>query len=45
MKAEVKATCSRPLIEYSVRAGCGETPYLKLPTQMFGDRLLIANAI
>ena len=25
-------------------AGCGETPYLKLVTQMFGDRMLIANA-
>jgi pyruvate-ferredoxin/flavodoxin oxidoreductase len=35
----------RPLFEYSGScAGCGETPYLKLLTQMFGDRLLIANA-
>ncbi|MDR1891275.1 MAG: pyruvate:ferredoxin (flavodoxin) oxidoreductase [Puniceicoccales bacterium] len=35
----------RPLFEYSgACAGCGETPYLKLLTQMFGDRLLIANA-
>src|SRR4029453_3295929 len=25
-------------------AGCGETPYLKLLTQLFGDRLLVANA-
>src|SRR6185369_965334 len=25
-------------------AGCGETPYLKLLTQLFGDRLMIANA-
>jgi pyruvate-ferredoxin/flavodoxin oxidoreductase len=34
-----------PLIEYSgACAGCGETPYLKLLTQLFGDRLLIANA-
>ena len=32
----------RPLFEYSgACAGCGETPYLKLLTQMFGDRLLI----
>jgi pyruvate-ferredoxin/flavodoxin oxidoreductase len=35
----------RPLFEYSGScAGCGETPYLKLLTQIFGDRLLIANA-
>jgi pyruvate-ferredoxin/flavodoxin oxidoreductase len=34
-----------PLFEYSgACAGCGETPYLKLMTQLFGDRLLIANA-
>ncbi|HXV64543.1 MAG TPA: 4Fe-4S dicluster domain-containing protein, partial [Vicinamibacteria bacterium] len=34
-----------PLLEYSgACAGCGETPYLKLLTQLFGDRLLIANA-
>ncbi len=35
----------RPLFEYSgACAGCGETPYLKLLTQLFGDRLLIGNA-
>ncbi len=35
----------RPLIEFSgACAGCGETPYLKLLTQLYGDRLLIANA-
>ena len=35
----------RPLFEYSgACAGCGETPYLKLLSQLFGDRLLIANA-
>jgi pyruvate-ferredoxin/flavodoxin oxidoreductase len=35
----------RPLFEYSgACAGCGETPYMKLLTQLFGDRLLIANA-
>ncbi len=35
----------RPLFEYSgACTGCGETPYLKLLTQLFGDRLLIANA-
>ncbi|MCP4205230.1 MAG: pyruvate:ferredoxin (flavodoxin) oxidoreductase [bacterium] len=34
-----------PLFEYSgACAGCGETPYVKLMTQLFGDRLLIANA-
>lgn len=36
---------SLPLFEYSgACAGCGETPYLKLLTQLLGDRLLIANA-
>jgi pyruvate-ferredoxin/flavodoxin oxidoreductase len=35
----------QPLFEYSgACAGCGETPYLKLMTQLFGDRALIANA-
>jgi pyruvate-ferredoxin/flavodoxin oxidoreductase len=34
-----------PLFEFSgACAGCGETPYLKLLSQLFGDRLLIANA-
>jgi pyruvate-ferredoxin/flavodoxin oxidoreductase len=34
-----------PLFEYSGACnGCGETPYLKLLTQLLGDRLLIANA-
>ncbi len=34
-----------PLFEYSgACAGCGETPYVKLLTQLFGDRMLIANA-
>jgi pyruvate-ferredoxin/flavodoxin oxidoreductase len=34
-----------PLFEYSgACAGCGETPYLKLLTQLYGDRLIIANA-
>jgi pyruvate-ferredoxin/flavodoxin oxidoreductase len=34
-----------PLFEYSGACeGCGETPYLKLLTQLFGDRLLVANA-
>jgi pyruvate-ferredoxin/flavodoxin oxidoreductase len=36
---------AQPLFEFSgACAGCGETPYIKLLTQLFGDRLLIANA-
>ena len=35
----------RPLFEFSgACSGCGETPYVKLMTQLFGDRALIANA-
>jgi pyruvate-ferredoxin/flavodoxin oxidoreductase len=35
----------RPLFEFSSAcAGCGETPYLKLLSQLFGDRALVANA-
>ena len=35
----------QPLFEYSgACAGCGETPYIKLLTQLFGDRAIIANA-
>ena len=35
----------QPLLEYSgACAGCGETPYAKLITQLFGDRMFIANA-
>jgi pyruvate-ferredoxin/flavodoxin oxidoreductase len=35
----------RPLFEFSgACAGCGETPYIKLLTQLFGDRTVIANA-
>lgn len=35
----------QPLFEFSgACAGCGETPYLKLLTQLFGDRTIIANA-
>lgn len=34
-----------PLFEFSgACAGCGETPYIKVLTQLFGDRLLVANA-
>jgi pyruvate-ferredoxin/flavodoxin oxidoreductase len=36
---------SQPLIEFSgACAGCGETPYTKLITQLFGDRMMCANA-
>lgn len=36
---------SQPLFEFSgACAGCGETPYVKLVTQLFGDRMLVANA-
>ncbi len=35
----------QPLLEYSgACAGCGETPYAKLATQLYGDRMYIANA-
>ena len=35
----------QPLFEFSgACAGCGETPYFKLMSQLFGDRALIANA-
>ena len=36
---------NKPLLEFSgACSGCGETPYVKLLTQMFGDRMMIANA-
>ncbi|MDK2985785.1 MAG: pyruvate-ferredoxin/flavodoxin oxidoreductase [Clostridia bacterium] len=36
---------AQPLLEFSgACAGCGETPYAKLVTQLFGDRMVIANA-
>lgn len=36
---------AQPLFEFSgACAGCGETPYVKLITQLFGDRMMIANA-
>ncbi|MCK4977108.1 MAG: 4Fe-4S dicluster domain-containing protein, partial [Anaerolineales bacterium] len=35
----------QPLFEFSgACAGCGETPYIKLLTQLFGDRMVVANA-
>ncbi len=46
LKLDVKGSqFLRPLFEYSgACAGCGETPYVKLLTQLFGDRALIGNA-
>jgi len=46
LKLDVKhVQLAQPLFEFSgACAGCGETPYLKLASQMFGDRMLIANA-
>jgi pyruvate-ferredoxin/flavodoxin oxidoreductase len=36
---------NKPLFEFSgACAGCGETPYVKLATQLFGDRMIVANA-
>jgi len=36
---------AQPLFEFSgACSGCGETPYIRLATQLFGDRMLIANA-
>ncbi len=45
-RATVKGSqFARPLFEYSgACAGCGETPYVKLLSQLFGDRALIGNA-
>ncbi len=45
-KSSVKGTqFEEPLFEFSgACAGCGETPYAKLITQLFGDRMVIANA-
>ena len=36
---------AQPLFEFSgACAGCGETPYMKLVTQLYGDRMMVANA-
>ena len=41
----LKTQFLKPYFEFSgACAGCGETPYIKLLTQLFGDRLIIANA-
>ncbi|MDH4065967.1 MAG: pyruvate:ferredoxin (flavodoxin) oxidoreductase, partial [Acidobacteriota bacterium] len=46
VKSDIKSTqFLEPLFEYSgACSGCGETPYIKLLTQLFGDHLLMANA-
>ena len=46
IRPDVKSTqFLQPLFEYSgACAGCGETPYIKLMTQLYGDRLVVANA-
>ncbi len=46
LRADVKGSQFRqPLFEFSgACTGCGETPYVKLLTQLYGDRLLVANA-
>ncbi|HEX6819584.1 MAG TPA: pyruvate:ferredoxin (flavodoxin) oxidoreductase [Ktedonobacterales bacterium] len=45
MTAIKNAQLAEPLFEFSgACSGCGETPYLKLLTQLFGDHLLVANA-
>jgi len=46
VKGDIKSTqFLEPLFEYSgACSGCGETPYIKLLTQLFGDHLLMANA-
>ena len=46
LKLDVKhVQLCQPLFEFSgACSGCGETPYLKLASQMFGDRMLVANA-
>ena len=45
-KSTVKGSqFSKPLFEFSgACAGCGETPYVKVVTQLFGDRMIVANA-
>ncbi len=46
VKLDLKGTqFLQPLFEYSgACSGCGETPYIKLMTQLFGDRAIVANA-
>ena len=45
VKSVAESQLLRPLFEFSgACAGCGETPYLKLMSQLFGDRAVVANA-
>ncbi|NCA66950.1 MAG: pyruvate:ferredoxin (flavodoxin) oxidoreductase, partial [Clostridia bacterium] len=44
-KTPIGSQFNKPLFEFSgACAGCGETPYVKVVTQMFGDRMVVANA-
>ncbi len=44
-KSIISSQFAQPLFEFSgACAGCGETPYIKLVTQLYGERMLIANA-
>ncbi|MDF2502040.1 MAG: Pyruvate-flavodoxin oxidoreductase [Anaerosporomusa subterranea] len=45
VKTLIGSQFARPLLEFNGACpGCGETPYVRLLTQLFGDRMLIANA-
>ncbi len=45
MKTVKNSQFAQPLFEFSgACAGCGETPYIKTITQLFGDRMMVANA-
>ncbi len=45
LKSVKNSQLLEPLFEFSgACAGCGETPYIKLLTQLFGDRIIVANA-
>ncbi len=44
-KSTKNSQFAQPMLEFSgACAGCGETPYIKLITQLFGDRMMVANA-
>jgi len=44
-KSVIGSQFEKPLFEFSgACAGCGETPYVKVVTQLFGDRMVVANA-
>ena len=42
--SRVVSSCNRSFEFSGACAGCGETPYVKLVTQLFGDRMIVANA-